>query len=192
MERKPHPRPRAARAFASLRLPIEGEGERARRSLRGKPSPSGGGLGGAGVGVDQHLGAATLPVMKGQTNSSILRSKLQRRLRNTSTDAERALWQRLRLRQLDDCKFRRQHPFGDYILDFACLERMLIVEPDGSQHADATKADAERTMLLERAGFRVLRFWNNQVFEDRDGVLAAILQALETRATTPSPPRPSP
>ncbi|MGH8191227.1 MAG: endonuclease domain-containing protein [Rhodanobacteraceae bacterium] len=116
--------------------------------------------------------------MKGQTNRSILAPKLQRRLRNRPTDAERLLWQRLRLRQLDGCKFRRQHPFRDYILDFVCPERKLIVELDGSQHAANLDADATRTALLEQAGFVVLRFWNNQVFQDTDGVCEAIRQSL--------------
>ena len=130
--------------------------------------------------------------MKGQTNKAILGARLQRRLRNTPTDAEAALWRRLRGRQLDGCKFRRQHPFGDYIVDFVCLERMLIVELDGSQHADNAAADAVRTVLLEEAGFQVLRFWNNQVFEEAEGVLEVILHALSARRATPSPPQPSP
>lgn len=133
--------------------------------------------------------AAGMP-MKGQVSQAILRSKLQRRLRNAPTNAERALWQRLRLRQLDGCKFRRQHPFGDYILDFACLERMLVVELDGSQHLESA-ADATRTAFLERAGFRVLRFWNHQVFENMDAVLETIWQALKARARPP-PSRPPP
>ena len=129
--------------------------------------------------------------MKGQTNPSILKPKLQRRLRNTSTDAEQLLWRYLRGRQMDGCKFRRQHPFGDYILDFVCLEKRLIVELDGSQHAETAKADASRTAFLEEAGFRVLRFWNNQVFENMDGVCETIWQVLQMSSTQP-PPRPSP
>jgi very-short-patch-repair endonuclease len=129
--------------------------------------------------------------MKGQTNPGTLRPQLPRRLRNASTDAERALWRRLRMRQLDGCKFRRQHPFGDYIVDFVCLERRLVIELDGSQHADSMEADAQRTAYLEDAGFRVLRFWNNQVFEEMAGVLETILRALQERAT-PSPIRPPP
>jgi very-short-patch-repair endonuclease len=127
--------------------------------------------------------------MRGQTNKGILEPKLQRRLRNNATDAERALWQRLRARQLGGCKFRRQHPFGDYILDFVCLERKLVIELDGSQHAEETIKDAARTAFLEFAGFVVLRFWNNQVFEEMDGVMEAIWQALTARHT-PSPPNP--
>lgn len=130
--------------------------------------------------------------MKGQTNRSILGPKLQRRLRNAPTDAERLLWQRLRARQLEGCKFRRQHPFGDYILDFVCLERMLVVELDGSQHAVNINADASRSAFLKNAGFLVLRFWNNQMFDEMNGVLETIWQALRARDSAPSPPRPSP
>lgn len=143
------------------------------------------------MGFAEPVTTDTLVAMKGQTNPGILRPRLPRRLRNASTDAERALWQRLRMRQLDGCKFRRQHPFGDYIVDFACLERRLVIELDGGQHADSMEADAQRTACLEDAGFRVLRFWNNQVFEEMDGMLETILRALQEHAT-PSPTRPPP
>jgi very-short-patch-repair endonuclease len=138
-------------------------------------------LGGDGVDVEV--------TVKGQINKKILGQKLQRRLRNAQTNAERHLWKRLRGRQLEGCKFRRQHPFGDFILDFACLERSIIVELDGGQHAEAIPYDSERTRLLEQAGFAVLRFWNNDVLSNTDGVMEAIRQTLEARAT-PSPPNP--
>ena len=125
--------------------------------------------------------------MKGQTNRAILRPRLQRRLRNAPTEAERVLWQRLRDRQIENCKFRRQHPFGDYILDFACLERLVAIELDGGQHTE--ESDAVRTAALERAGFVVLRFWNSEVFANLDGVLEVIHENLVARAT-PSPPNP--
>ena len=127
--------------------------------------------------------------MKGQTSQKILRPKLQRQLRNSATDSERALWQRLKGRQLDGCKFRRQHPYGDFILDFVCLDRMLVVELDGSQHAETVECDTRRTRALEAAGFVVLRFWNNQVFGEIDGVLEVIHRHLVARAA-PSPPSP--
>ncbi|NCT67981.1 MAG: endonuclease domain-containing protein [Rhodanobacteraceae bacterium] len=129
--------------------------------------------------------------MKGQTNPHIRRAHLQRHLRRNPTDAERTLWQRLKGRQLEGCKFRRQHPHGDYILDFVCLERSLIVELDGSQHMEAADYDTQRTHLLEAAGFVVLRFWNNDVFANIEGVLEVIQTNLIARAT-PSPPKPSP
>jgi len=127
--------------------------------------------------------------MKGQTNKNILEPKLQRRLRNAPTVAEHCLWQRLRGRQIEGCKFRRQHPYLDFILDFVCLERRVVVELDGSQHGDATTYDTTRTLALDSDGFTVLRFWNNEVFEHIEGVLEAIRQLLAQRVT-PSPPNP--
>ncbi|HLZ67126.1 MAG TPA: endonuclease domain-containing protein [Aliidongia sp.] len=104
-----------------------------------------------------------------------------RELRQASTDAERKLWSRLRRRQIGDCKFRRQHPVGGYIADFACIERCLIVEADGGHHADDPN-DQIRIERLEALGWRVLRFWNNEVLANPDGVLEVIRQALEDRA----------
>jgi leucyl-tRNA synthetase len=102
-----------------------------------------------------------------------------RELRRTSTDAETALWQILRQRPLGS-KFRRQHPFGRYILDFYCIEKKLAIEADGSQHYSATarEADEERTRNLEVLGIRVLRFSNREILTEREAVLRAIEQAL--------------
>ena len=127
--------------------------------------------------------------MKGQTSKRIRTARLPQQLRNRSTDAERALWRPLRDRQIEGCKFRRQHPFADYILDFACLERMLVVEVDGGQHGERFEQDSRRTRLLESAGFVVLRFWNNEVFEQITGVVEVIQRQLVARAK-PSPPNP--
>src|SRR5262245_48577136 len=102
-------------------------------------------------------------------------------LRRSLTDAERTLWRRLRGKQLG-VTFRRQHPFLHYVLDFVCLDANLVVEVDGSQHMDSIR-DVERDRALVAAGFRVLRFWNNEVLEKADEVLEAIRLAL-----TPSPP----
>ena len=129
--------------------------------------------------------------MQGQTNRKILAGKLQRKLRNQATDAEHRLWQHLRGRQLQGCKFRRQHPFGHYVLDFACLERKLAIELDGGQHAGEAAYDMHRTNQLESGGFKVLRFWNNEVFENIEGVVEVIIAALACRASEPSPPNPS-
>ena len=129
--------------------------------------------------------------MKGQINLSIFGSGLQRRLRNTATDAEQALWRRLRGGQMDGCKFRRQHPFADYILDFVCVERHLIVELDGGQHAEQATADTVRTLFLEGAGFRVLRFRNHEVFANLDAVCEVIWRALQASKLPhphPNPP----
>jgi len=99
-----------------------------------------------------------------------------RELRVTMTGAERRLWSVLRGRRLQGYKFRRQHPFGPFILDFACVERQLVIEADGGQHAD-NEADDRRTAWLEKRGWRVLRFWNNDVLANTEGVQEAILQA---------------
>ena len=127
--------------------------------------------------------------MQGQTNQKIIHNKLQRRLRSEPTDAEHRLWQYLRGRQIEGCKFTRQHPFGDYILNFACLDRKLAIELDGSQHADRGVYDAERTKYVEKAGFGVLRFWNNEVFDNIEGVVEVIQNMLSLKAA-PSPPNP--
>jgi very-short-patch-repair endonuclease len=100
-----------------------------------------------------------------------------RQLREFSTDAERRMWSALRDRRLSRYKFRRQHPIGRYIVDFACTEYRLIIELDGSQHAD-NAADARRTAWLESQGWRMVRFWNNDVLGNIDGVIEAVLEAL--------------
>ena len=106
---------------------------------------------------------------------------LARKLRREQTPAERTLWRQLSNRKVMDSKFRRQHPIEGYIVDFVCLERGLVVELDGGQHnySQAVEADDERTRRLEKAGFRVLRFWNNDVEGNLAGVLESIAQALE-------------
>jgi very-short-patch-repair endonuclease len=123
--------------------------------------------------------------MKGQTNSFVLKNRLQRLLRSNMTDAECALWKRLRGCQLNGCKFRRQHPFGDFILDFVCLEAKLVIEVDGGQHNESTQ-DMARDQVLENAGYRVMRFWNNQVLNEIESVVESIWLELE-RLNHPSP-----
>jgi very-short-patch-repair endonuclease len=102
-----------------------------------------------------------------------------RDLRQHGTDAEHKLWLRLRNRGLG-VKVRRQHPIGNYIVDFVCLEAKLVIELDGGQHDDAANRweDAERTRFLVRSGYRVVRFWNNEVIKNIDGVLARIVDLL--------------
>lgn len=104
-----------------------------------------------------------------------------RRLRRASTEAEKLLWQKLRARQLSGAKFRRQTPIGQYIVDFVSFEHKLVVEIDGGQHnaPEGQQHDLERTSWLEAQGFRVLRFWNNQVLTNLEGVLERTLQELE-------------
>ena len=106
-----------------------------------------------------------------------------RTLRTSATDAERSLWRLLRSRQVAGSKFRRQRPFGPYILDFYCIEKRLAVEADGGQHftPEGREADARRTEYLEQRGVRVLRFTNREILTEEDGVLAAISQALAAR-----------
>ncbi|WP_220636234.1 endonuclease domain-containing protein [Georgfuchsia toluolica] len=127
--------------------------------------------------------------MKGQAHRSIDDREFRRDLRKNATDAERRLWQRLRGGQLAGVKFRRQHPFDGYVLDFVSLEKRLIVELDGGQHLDSAR-DRVRDCRLMSAGFRVLRFWNNDVLEQTDAVVEAIWRKLGE--SDPSPPLPSP
>ena len=100
-----------------------------------------------------------------------------RQLRKNSTDAEAALWRILRASTLAGTKFRRQHPIGPYIVDFVSLSRKLIIECDGGQHAESA-ADAVRDRWLAERGYRTLRFWNNEILSNREGVLHAILEAI--------------
>jgi len=101
-------------------------------------------------------------------------------LRQKQTDAEKALWAKLRNRQLEGVKFRRQQPVGSYIVDFASFERKLMIEIDGGQHnEDKTKErDTERTARLKETGYRVIRFWNNEALTNLEGVLESIREAL--------------
>lgn len=100
-----------------------------------------------------------------------------RDLRVHDTRAEALLWNAIRDRRLGGWRWRRQVPFGPFILDFLCREARLVVELDGAQHADQLAYDARRTAHLERCGLRVLRFWNSAMFENRDGVCMTILDA---------------
>lgn len=104
-----------------------------------------------------------------------------RQLRQRQTEAEQALWARLRNRQLGGVKFRRQQPIGRYVVDFASFEKRVIVEIDGGQHNEyeARERDEERTAWLKERGYQVLRFWNNEVLMNMEGVLEGIRQALE-------------
>jgi very-short-patch-repair endonuclease len=97
-----------------------------------------------------------------------------RQLRRNQTNVEGKLWSRLRARQLSDAKFRRQYPIGAFIADFCCYERRLVIELDGGHHAEHVDADQSRTDFFVSQGYRVLRFWNNEVIENIDGVLEKI------------------
>jgi len=102
-----------------------------------------------------------------------------RGLRKNQTDAEALLWSRLRNRQLADRKFRRQVPVQGFVVDFACLDSRVIVEFDGSQHAERVPYDDRRTRELEACEFIVLRFWNIDVLQNLDTVLDAIAETVE-------------
>ena len=111
-----------------------------------------------------------------------------RRLRRDLTEAERRLWKRLRNHQLGGWAFRRQHPIPPYIVDLACVEAHVVIEIDGGQHADS-ESDRKRDADLATAGWRVIRFWNNDAQANTEGVLAQILAALGPH---PRPPPASP
>jgi very-short-patch-repair endonuclease len=110
-----------------------------------------------------------------------------RELRRNSNDAEKRMWYFLRGRQLAGFKFRRQYPIDDYIGDFVCLQARLVVELDGETHGDDDRQlrDAQRTETLQRAGYRVIRFWNDQVFTNMDGVTEEIWNALQKQVPSP-------
>ena len=100
------------------------------------------------------------------------------KLRKESTPAERKLWSKIRNDQLG-VNIRRQHAVGNYIPDFVCIEKKLIIELDGSQHLEQEEYDENRTKYLNSLGFRVIRFWNNDVMKNMDGVILTIIQAME-------------
>ena len=113
-----------------------------------------------------------------------------RRLRREATDAERRLWYHLRDRRLGGFKFKRQETIGRLIADFACVECRLIVEADGGQHGP--ERDERRTQYLETLGWRVLRFWNNDIVQSTDEVLTVILGTCEERCKGKPSPYPLP
>ena len=113
-------------------------------------------------------------------------------LRTNQTEAEQRLWYHLRAHRFMDLKFKRQKPMGRYIVDFVCVERRLIIELDGGQHAEQVVYDQHRDAWLRSQGYTVLRFWNNEVMQQLDGVLEQIRLTL-TLSPSPSPERsPSP
>ncbi|CAD5358333.1 Endonuclease domain-containing protein [Enterobacter cancerogenus] len=112
-----------------------------------------------------------------------------KQLRRELTSEERHLWYLLRGRRFSRYKFRRQHPVGHYILDFACCEARLAVELDGGQHDESQNYDEQRSLWLTQKGWHVIRFWNNELWNNEEAVLETILETLQ--ALLPSP-RPSP
>ena len=116
-----------------------------------------------------------------------------RELRSNMTDAERRLWTALRRKQIAGHRFRRQMPLGPYIVDFFCPALRLIIEVDGGQHTDSP-ADEQRDLWMESQGFQVVRFWNNDVLQNLEGVIARLAAICQERgrAEAPQPPPPCP
>ena len=122
-----------------------------------------------------------------------LRHPLQdfaRELRNSSTDAERLLWRYLKSRQIEGAKFRRQQPIETYIVDFVSFEKKIVIELDGGQHAENMEYDMQRDRCLRANGYRVLRFWNNDVTGNLEGVLEVIRGCCTGEIPPPPNPRP--
>jgi very-short-patch-repair endonuclease len=107
-------------------------------------------------------------------------------LRSNQTEAEQQLWNHLRAHRFLDLKFKRQKPIGRYIVDFVCVERRLIIEIDGGQHAEQVEYDQHRDAWLRGQGYTVLRFWNNEVIQQMEAVLEKIIVTL-TLSPSPSP-----
>src|SRR5688500_6515882 len=101
--------------------------------------------------------------------------------RQAPVPAQMLLWRALRNRALGGFKFRRQHPIGPYVVDFACAECKVVIELDGVSHLTRTQKDKDRTAFLEGEGWRVMRFWNNEVYDDFDPVKEAIFRACTER-----------
>jgi very-short-patch-repair endonuclease len=122
----------------------------------------------------------------GDRDMSSQLTSIARNLRKKSTEAEKLLWRHLRGKQLDGLKFRRQEPLGNYVVDFACFEKRVIIEVDGGHHATEKERDNKRDIWLKEQGFKVLRFWDNEVLRNTSGVFEVI------RENCSSPPPPAP
>jgi very-short-patch-repair endonuclease len=122
-------------------------------------------------------------------SAKVAKTRLARRLRRDSNQAEQKLWRHLRSRSLGGLKFVRQNPIGPHIVDFVCREKRLVIELDGGQHAESDR-DAVRDRWLAEHRYRVLRFWNNEVLENIEGVWDTIFAAAS--AATPLTPTLSP
>jgi very-short-patch-repair endonuclease len=140
-----------------------------------------------------------LPVpspLRGEGRVRVIRSMAKRLtdlakgLRKRSTDVERLLWSYLRAGRFEGLKFRRQHPIGQYIVDFVCLERKLIIELDGGQHAlpDEIMKDRQRDIWLEKERYTIMRFWDNEVLMNTNGILETIRMRLYGSPSPQSPP----
>lgn len=110
-----------------------------------------------------------------------------KQLRRELTQEERRLWYLLRSRRFSRYKFRRQHPVGHYILDFACCEARLAIELDGGQHDERYEYDVQRTVWLNKKGWMIMRFWNNELWQNEEAVLERIFKALQMLLPSPRP-----
>ena len=113
-----------------------------------------------------------------------------RELRRDVSRAERICWELIRAHRMEGVKFRRQHPIDRYVADFACVSKKLVIESDGHHHADQVEADERRTVVLEREGWRVVRFAANEVLQNPEGIWAAIQSLIDGRASPPLPASP--
>jgi len=109
---------------------------------------------------------------------------MARHLRNNPTEAESLLWKHLRAKQVEGLKFRRQQPIDGYIVDFVCLKKRIIIEADGGQHSEIN--DLRKDRHLKGQGFRVLRFWNNEILTNIEGVIEEVRE-IANQATLPQP-----
>ena len=155
------------------------------RSARVDPPP----LEGGGTELQATHSAPLLPKGGrgvGERGAKDVLRKYAKRMRSEQTPAEHRLWQLLRAKRLAGFKFKRQLRIDDYIADFVCLERRLIVEADGGQHCESVY-DEQRDAYLASQGFRVLRIWNNDIFNNEEGILTSIMNALSPPLPNPSP-----
>jgi very-short-patch-repair endonuclease len=113
--------------------------------------------------------------------------KNAREMRKNATECERLLWSQLRAHRLQGFKFKRQQPIGPYIVDFVCFEARCIIEADGGHHSEQAEYDAQRDNWLRSQGFTVLRFWNNDILSNTDGVVERIFEVCRELARSPSP-----
>jgi very-short-patch-repair endonuclease len=125
-----------------------------------------------------------MPLQDVGASMNIPELQFSRELRKRQTDAEEKLWFWLRRRHVADCKFRRQHPIGPYVVDFACIQKWLVVELDGGQHLEQLEYDERRTVYLREYGWRVVRFWDDAVLNETELVVEHIFRLLEN---LPSP-----
>ena len=114
---------------------------------------------------------------------------ITKNLRKRPTEAEKLLWRRLRVKQMEGLKFRRQQPIDNYVVDFVCFDKRLVIEVDGGQHAVEKQKDVRRDNYLRKHGFKVLRVWNNEVLQNIEGVLGEIMKNC---LNSPHPPSPQP